>query len=64
MTEQQTSLIVAAFFFFFYSSSLALVDMFFIAEVLIKVLTTELMLFCGRSFIISGFFWAFIAYYY
>lgn len=63
MTEQHTSLIFIAFFFFFSSYYLALVVIFFIADVFTKVLTIEFMLFCGRSFIIYGFFWVFNAYY-
>lgn len=41
---------LTAFFFFFYNSYFALVDMFFIADELTKVLTTELMVFCGSNF--------------
>ncbi len=54
---------LTAFFFFFYSSSFALVEMFFIAEVLTKVFTIEFILFWGKSFIFYGFFCCFNAYY-
>ena len=63
MTEQHTSLILTAFFLFFYNSYLALLEIFFMALVLSKVLTIELILFCGRSFMIYCFFCCFDAYY-
>jgi hypothetical protein len=61
--EQQTNLILTAFFFFFSSSYLALVEIFFIAEVFTIPETIELMLFCGNNFIISGFLLFFACYY-
>ncbi len=56
MSEEQTNLTCIAFFFFFYSYSLALREMFFMAEVVTMVDTTEFMLFCGSNFITSFFF--------
>ncbi len=64
MIEQHTNLIFTAFFFFFYNYSFALDEIFFMADVVIRVLTTEVMLFCGSSFITYCFFWPFEDYYY
>jgi hypothetical protein len=56
MSDEHTNFTWIAFFFFFYNSSLAFREIFFMAEVVTIVDTTEFMLFWGSSLITSFFF--------